>query len=289
MHPDVAVFDALRGRLGGIAYRMLGSKAEAEDVVQDAYLRWHNRDDATALRTPEAWLVTVVTRLSIDRLRALKVQREAYPGPWLPEPIVESQQRSPEAAAEFADDVSIALLTVLEQLAPEERAAFLMHEAFDVDYPDIARTLGRNEAACRQMVRRSKQRVRADRPRFEVSDEALHALLERFVAAARTGKHGDLLKLFADDATLTADGGGKVLSTRRVLHSADRIARFFSAVARQWDDRAQYRFAHVNGELGLLRHIDGKLDCAIAFVTDGQRILHLFVVRNPDKLQGLPR
>jgi RNA polymerase sigma factor (sigma-70 family) len=180
-----ATFDALRPRLFAIAYRMLGTRADAEDVLQDAWLRWH-QTDPTALQSAEAWLVTVVTRLSIDRLRAAKTEREAYIGWWLPEPLVELDERTPEAAAELAGDLSVALLWVLERLSPEERAAFLLRQVFDHDYAEIAGLLGKTEAACRQMVHRAADRVQQERPRFDVSQDAHRSLLQKFMAASKT-------------------------------------------------------------------------------------------------------
>jgi RNA polymerase sigma-70 factor (ECF subfamily) len=286
MGSQEAIFSAHRSRLFGIAYRMLASRAEAEDVLQDAYLRWHT-SSATDLRTPEAWLVTVVTRLCIDRLRLLKTEREAYVGPWLPEPLAATEVPSPEQGLEFATDVSIALLTVLERLTPEERAAFLLREAFELDYAEVARILGKSEAACRQLVHRANERVRAGRPRFTVSREAHADLLQRFAAAANAGNREQLAALFATDATLTQDGGGKVLAALKVLHGAERIARFYFVIARQVGARASYRPAEINGERGLLRYLDGKLDSALSFVTDGVHILDVYIVRNPDKLKAL--
>ena len=286
MSSPADAFSAHRRRLFGIGYRMLGSRAEAEDVLQDAYLRWIDSNTAE-LRNPGAWLTTVVTRLCIDRLRAVRAERQAYVGPWLPEPLASSDAPSPERDMELAGDVSIAFLTVLERLAPEERAAFLLREVFDFDYPEIAQILGKSQAACRQVVHRAKDRVRDGRPRFTVSREAHARLLQRFVAAASSGDRDQLLALFAEDATLTLDGGGKVPSVLKVLHGADRIARFYFVVARQLKGRFTFRSAQINGEPGLLRYLDGKIDAAFSLVTDGARVLEVYTVRNPDKLKGL--
>lgn len=288
-------FAAHRPRLFGIAYRMLGSRAEAEDVLQDAYLRWHQAEaDGTSreLRSTEAWLVTVTTRLAIDRLRELKAEREHYPGPWLPEPLVESVAEpavgsTPESTLEFAGDVSTAFLLVLERLGPEERAAFLLREVFEMDYPEVSRMLGKSEAACRQIVHRAKERVRQNRPRFEVSRAAHLQLLGRFVEAARGGDLKQLKSLFAEDSTFTGDGGGKILAVTRVLHGADRLARFFHVVARRFGSEITHEIALVNGTPGLLRYYNGKLDSVWTMVTDGQRILDVYTVRNPDKLAGI--
>jgi len=280
-------FAALRPRLFALAYRMLGARADAEDVLQDAWLRWHRADHA-ALQSAEAWLVTVVTRLAIDRLRAAKTEREAYVGWWLPEPLVDVDERTPEAAAELAGELSVALLWVLERLSPEERAAFLLRQVFDHDYAEIATLLDKSEAACRQMVHRASERVQQARPRFEVSKDAHRRVLEKFVQAARSGERAAMKALLADDVQIVGDGGGKVPSIFKVLHGADRIANLYWALARRLKDQVDYRIAQINGEAGLLRYVDGRLESAQAFVTDGERIVAIYAVRNPDKLAGIP-
>ena len=280
-------FAALRPRLFSIAYRMLGTRADAEDVLQDAWLRWHRADHA-ALQSEEAWLVTVVTRLAIDRLRAAKAEREAYVGWWLPEPLVAMDERTPEAAAELAGELSVALLWVLERLSPEERAAFLLRQVFDHDYAEIAALLDKSEAACRQMVHRASERVQQARPRFEVSKDAHRRVLEKFMQAARSGERAAMKALLADDVQVVGDGGGKVPAFFKVLRGADRIANLYWAMAKRLKDQVEYRIAQINGEAGLLRYVDGRLESAQAFVTDGERIVAVYAVRNPDKLAGIP-
>ena len=205
----VDTFLRLRPRLFGIAYRMLGIRADAEDIVQEAWLRWQNggSDDA---RTPEAWLVTVVTRLAIDRLRGAQTERAHYVGPWLPEPLVEDMVESPESALEAAGDISTAFLLMLERLAPEERAVFLLHQVFDFDYAEVAAMVGKTEAACRKTLQRARERVRAERPRFVVNRELHLELLGRFVQASRSGDPAQVQALLAAGATFAGDGGGKV-------------------------------------------------------------------------------
>lgn len=279
-------FHAYKPRLFGIAYRMLGSRADAEDVVQDAWLRWQ-QSDLGQVRSSEAWLVTIVTRLALDRLRAAKTEREAYSGPWLPEPVESGLLSSPEQRVEFADDVSLAFLAVLERLAPEERAAFLLREVFDYDYADIAAMLGKNEAACRQMIHRAKTRVREGRPRFTVSRDAHVRMLERFKVAAETADRNALMALFAEDATATADGGGKVLALRKVLHGAERLTRLWVQLARYYGSHYVRRIGEVNGEPALLNYFDGALYSVTTIDTDGERILAVYTVANPDKLAAL--
>jgi RNA polymerase sigma-70 factor, ECF subfamily len=212
-----AAFDAVKPRLFGLAYRMLGSRAEAEDVVQDAYIRWHQADEAT-VRNAEAWLVTTATRLAIDRLRALKTEREAYVGPWLPEPLIGSPPAPPDRDAELASDLSIAFLVLLERLAPEERAAFLLHDVFDYDYPEVAMVVGKSEPTCRQIVHRARAHVREARPRFSVTAETRERVLARFLVAAKSGDRQAVMALLAQDAEYTADGGGKVVAALKIPH-----------------------------------------------------------------------
>jgi RNA polymerase sigma-70 factor (TIGR02957 family) len=286
MDASTQTFDRHRRRLLGIAYRMLGSSADAEDVVQDAWLRWN---DATvdALNNPEAWLVTVVTRLSIDRLRAAKQQRDHYVGTWLPEPLVTDAPASPEQMLERADDVSMAFLAVLERLAPEARAAYLLREVFDADYEDVARTLGKSEAACRQLVHRAKTQVQDQRPRFAVERDAHQRLLEGFAEAAASGDMQRLKALLAEDVELIGDSGGKVPAFRKMLRGAQRIAQYYYAVPRLLGAGLRMQVAEINGEPGMLRFFNGALESVQTIETDGERILRIRTQRNPEKLQRI--
>lgn len=286
MPAPLPTFTNLRPRLFGIAYRMLGVRADAEDVLQDAWLRWREADH-DSLHSPEAWLVTVVTRLAIDRLRAAKTEREAYVGAWLPEPIVLLDEHTPETAAELASDLSVAFLHLLERLGPEERAAFLLRQVFDYDYGEVAAMLGKREPAVRQMVHRAAERVREGRPRFTVAPEKHRALLHKFIAAAQTGQRAAIRELLADDVTTLGDGGGKATSVLGGLRGRDRVTNLFWAHALRFGPRMTYRIATINGEPGLLRYVDGRLESANAVVTDGERIVAIFGVRNPDKLANI--
>jgi RNA polymerase sigma-70 factor (ECF subfamily) len=278
-----APFETVRGRLFGLAYRMLGSRAEAEDIVQEAYVRWHQADQGAVL-SAEAWLVSTTTRLAIDRLRRLKTEREAYAGPWLPEPLV-SAIPPPDRALELADDLSIAFLALLEQLAPEERAAFLLHDVFDVDYGRVAAVLERSEAACRQVVHRARERVRGDRKRFDVPDGAKADLLRRFQAAMDARDEQAVLDLFTPDATWTADGGGKVAAAPRPIEGAARIARLaVNLRERFWADGRTIGPATVNGEPGLCVRDGDRLVATLSIATDGARIHAVYAVVNPEKL-----
>lgn len=275
-------FDRLRPRLFGIAYRMLGIRADAEDVLQDAWLRWRGVDRAS-LQSDEAWLVTVVTRLSIDRLRAVKTERDGYTGAWLPEPLVEWHDESPEAIVGRAGELSLAFMHLLERLGADERAAFLLRQAFDYDYAEIAAMLGKSEAAVRQMVHRAGERLRQERPRFEVPRERHLSLLQRFVRAAQTGERAAIRALLADDLQVVGDSGGKVPAIAG-LHGGERVTNLYWAQFLRLGERLQYRPVAINGEPGFLRYLDGQLESAQTVVTDGERIVALYAVRNPDKL-----
>lgn len=286
--PSAPSFDALRPRLFGIAYRMLGTRADAEDVLQDAWLRWQDADQPS-LQSAEAWLVTVVTRLAIDRLRAAKAEREHYAGTWLPEPLVDWHEDTPEAMLERAGELSLAFMHLLERLGAEERAAFLLRQAFDYDYGEIAHMLGKSPAAVRQLVHRAGERLRSERPRFEVPRERHRRLVQQFIHAASTGDRAAIRALLADDVEAIGDTGGKAPAVRGGLRGGDRIANLFWAQYLRLGARIEYRLATVNGEPGLLRYIDGELESAGSLQTDGERIVALYVVRNPDKLADIAR
>jgi RNA polymerase sigma-70 factor, ECF subfamily len=275
-------FEAVRGRLFGLAYRMLGSRADAEDIVQEAYVRWHEAGRG-GIENPEAWLVTTTSRLAIDRLRRLKTERDAYVGPWLPEPIVTHDP--PDRSLDLADDLSIAFLTLLERLSPDERAAFLLHDVFDVGYGQIASVLERSESACRQVVHRARERVRGDRKRFDATESAKATLLQTFLAAMEARDEQALLSLFAPDATWTADGGGKVGASPVPIVGAERIARLVISLREKfWAVDRTIEVATVNGETGVCIRDGRRLTATLSIATDGERILAVYAVVNPDKL-----
>ena len=280
------MFEELRRRLFGIAYRMIGTTADAEDIVQEAYLRWHQAD-AEEIRSAEAWLVSVVTRLSIDKLRKLSVEREKYIGPWLPEPVIASTSPTPEEQLENESNLSMAYMVLLERLTPVERAAFLLHDVFDCAYPLIANILRKSEAACRQIVHRARQRVRTEKSRFKANDAALRSLINQFLAAADAGDDVALLSLFATDATLTSDGGGVVPAARKVVYGRSRIARLYLQIAKKLGNRLRHEILTINGEPGLVMYVDGALFSTTSFETDGHSITALYTVLNPEKLSRL--
>nr|WP_298716838.1 RNA polymerase sigma-70 factor [uncultured Steroidobacter sp.] len=284
-HPIIPVtaFAAERTRLLGIAYRMLGSRADAEDVLQDAWLRWNEADPAE-MRSTQAWLTTIVTRLCIDRLRSAKARREVYIGPWLPEPLADIDPVTPESKAELASELSLAFLSLLERLGHEERAAFVLHDAFDCDYDDIAEVLGKSAVACRQLVHRARERVMAERRRFQVDEQARRRMLERFIEVANAGDLPAMKALFASDAHMISDGGGKAIAARRILHGAERIALLFQMIFRRNAEGIERRIVRINGELGLATSFRGQLHSVTTIDTDGERIYAYYSVANPDKL-----
>jgi RNA polymerase sigma-70 factor (TIGR02957 family) len=283
MNDTTDSFNRLRPRLQGIAYRMLGSSAEAEDVVQDAWLRWHEAD-RQRVDNAEAWLVSVTTRIAIDRLRSAKVQRQHYVGTWLPEPLLSDSPVSPEQWLERADDVSVAFLALLERLAPEARAAYLLREVFDADYGEVAEALGKTEPACRQLVHRAKAQLREERPRYSVARETQLRLLRGFADAAVRGEFAALKSMLADDAQLIGDGGGIVPSFGVPLVGAQRIAQLYLATQLRYPGAVRFEVVVLNGQWGLLRFIDGALESAQTLETDGERIVRIHSQRNPDKL-----
>ncbi|MEU1469047.1 RNA polymerase sigma-70 factor [Streptomyces sp. NPDC005761] len=280
------LFEEHRPVLIGVAYRMLGRIADAEDVVQEAWLRWSaaSRED---VREPRAFLVRIVTRLAIDRLRQLGARREAYVGPWLPEPLVtDFGPAAPDTAeqAVLADSVSVAVLVVLESLSPLERAVFVLREAFGFPYAEIATTLDRSETAVRQLAGRARRHVEERRPRYDVDPVQRRDLTERFLAAAAGGDFDALLALLAPDVRLVGDSGGKSKAPLRILESADKVGRFLFAVAHGQVPDLEVRFLELNGGPAVLMLSGGKPDSVFQVdVRDGV-IQCVYIVRNPDKL-----
>ncbi len=279
-------FERHRGRAFAVAYRILGSASDAEDAVQEAWLRWRGTD-TTGIRTPEAWLVTTVARLAIDQLRTARARRETYVGPWLPEPIVSAARESdptPEDRLSLADDISMALLHVLERLAPEERAAFLLHDAFDYDYGELSALLGKSEAACRQTVSRARRRVQETHPRFDTSAREHARLAAAFSSAISSADPQALLDCLAADVVLYSDGGGKATAALNPIHGADHVARFFLGILKKRPDGFVPQPATVNGLPGFVAFDDNGVHSTLGFaITDG-KISALYMMRNPDKL-----
>ncbi len=283
-----ATFEQERGRLTSLAYRMLGERAAAEDVVQNAWLRWAGADEKE-IKTPAAWLTTVTTRLAIDALKSARHKREVYAGIWLPEPILsdtETRQATPEDVLVEAQEVQLALLWAMERLAPEERAAFILREAFDSDYADIADTLNKTEAACRQLVARAKKRVSEESPRFDASVSEVSDLLTRFMSAAQAQNKQDILALLAPNALALSDGGGKVRAAYRPLVGPTDIADVFTALLEKNATKIKPRLVYANGRPAIASlQQDETTDIIISVVPDHEgRVRWIYVMRNPDKL-----
>jgi RNA polymerase sigma-70 factor (ECF subfamily) len=280
----------LRPRLFGIAYRVLGSVVDAEDAVQETFLRWEEaRANETVITAPEGWLVSVVTRLCIDQLRSARVQRERYVGEWLPEPLVAGAGPDLEESAETAESVSMAFLVLLERLSAVERAVFLLHDVFAYGYAEIASIVGKSEPACRQLAKRARASLEAGRSRFHPAVGANDRLVSGFLRASVDGDLPGLLALLTEDIALVADGGGKVPAARVPIHGAERVARALIgfvplAPAGWWPEPAT-----INGGPGLVvRLATGEAFAALAFDVEDGRIATIRAVGNPDKLRGIP-
>lgn len=308
MPTDIEAFEAERSRLTGIAYRMLGSASDAEDIVQEAWLRWVDRRERQP-DSPPSYLTTIVVRLCIDELRSARSRRETYVGPWLPEPVLvddgvgwrtgrsidwraersiysRAEHDDPSRAAELADSLSLAFLVLLEELAPVERAAFLLHDVFDYGYGEIARMLDRQEPACRQLVSRARHRVGERRQRFDADENAGRELAAKFLAACGEGDINGLLEMLADDAVVYTDGGGYAKAARRPITGKDKCARFLVGISSGFED-AEIREAKVNGRPGYLFLHDGVITAATAVdIVDGL-IVGLWAINNPEKLAHL--
>ncbi|MCW3063981.1 MAG: polymerase sigma-70 factor [Solirubrobacterales bacterium] len=284
----VADYADLRPLLFSIAYRMTGTVGDAEDIVQEAFLRYHRRDGETAVETPRAWLATVTTRLAIDHLRSARVRREAYVGPWLPEPLLTGTAEDPGARAEMTDSLSVAFLAVLERLSPVERAVFLLREVFDYGFDEIAAIVEKSEDNCRQLLVRARRHVDAERPRFPVSAAKREELTERFLAACQAGDLEALTAMLAADAAAFTDGGGKARAASRAILGARAVARFMALIAsRTPPEGIEIRPARINGQPGrLLLDATGQVFGALVLdVGEDDAIVRIDLVVNPEKLR----
>ena len=277
------IFNRHRGRLFGLAYRMTGTREDSEEVLQEAYIKWHQADQSK-IESPEAWQVTVVTRLALDKLRKLSRERAGYIGPWLAEPLVIRPAKSAEEQAELASSLSIAFLAMLERLSPLERAVFLLRDVFELKHSDIAKAVGKSEAAVRQIASRARRRVKTDRPRFDVDEQARTSLIKKFAQASRAGNLEELLEIFAEDISLTSDGGGIVTAARRTVYGSRRIARLFALSGSKYADLISAQFLAINGRTCLVEFLQGKPFAVTDFVIEDGKITHLFRIMNPLKL-----
>lgn len=291
----VDLFEAERRRLFGLAYRLLGSATEAEDAVQDAYLRWHGVDHAT-IENPPAWLTKVLTNLCLTQLTSARARRETYVGPWLPEPVLTEADDAlgPLETVEQRDSVSFALLTLMERLTPAERAVFVLREAFGYSFREIGEVLDHTEANCRQLFRRSKQRLEDARPRYEISAEEGHRVVGRFLAAASSGDLAQLEELLLDDVVAWSDGGGKITAARRPITGRERVAKYLTSpfrVTRTYElyvtelgGQLAYRAMLVNGEAAFVIFAGGRPAAVLVLELTSDGIAGVRTVVNPDKL-----
>jgi RNA polymerase sigma-70 factor (TIGR02957 family) len=285
----VAEFEAQRGRLFGLAYRLLGSAADAEDIVQDAFLRWHGADRA-AIGSPPAWLAKIVTNLCLNQLASARAQRVRYTGPWLPEPVLtEDGALGPLGTAAQRESVSLALLVLLERLTPPERAVFVLHEAFGYPYAEIAGLLDLSEPNCRQLHRRARQRLADGRARFQPPPANWRELVQKFLVAAGAGDLPGLQKLLAADVTAWTDGGGKVSTARRPVYGPDRVARYLAGLLHRYAAGIQVTLAEVNGAPAILVRQHGELTGVLVAEFSGGQLSALRGVANPDKLRFAAR
>lgn len=282
MNTDVDVFEQHRRYLFGIAYRMLGSTADAEDVVQDTFVRWEEADKA-GVRSARAFLATILTRICLDRLKEAHATRVDYVGPWLPDPLV-TQGDDETDAVEAAESISMAFLVLLENLSPLERAVHLLHDVFDYRHDEVARIIGRDPATCRKLLERARRDLVARRPRFAPSKEAHRAMLGQFAAAVMTGDAAGLEQLLADDVRALSDGGGKAAAARRPLEGRAAVARLYGGLARLAPDDASADFLEVNGWPALVVRIGSKPVSVVQLETDGIVIYAVRATLNPDKL-----
>jgi RNA polymerase sigma-70 factor (ECF subfamily) len=279
-------FNQHRPLLFAIAYRMLGTVTDAEDMVQETFLRWQQTTIET-VKSAKAYLTTIITRLCIDYLRSARVQREQYIGTWLPEPILTQTSTTPAEIIELADSLSIAFLSLLERLSPIERAVFLLRDVFEYDYDEISQMVGKSPANCRQILRRAKQHLTAERPRFPASPQQQEQITAQFLEASAQGNLPDLLLLLAQDVTYHSDGGGQVSAALKPLHGSRKVARFLWAIHQKWLRHATLRLAEINGQPGIIYVMDGTVYSVITFELVDGRIQSIYNVRNPDKLKQI--
>jgi RNA polymerase sigma-70 factor (ECF subfamily) len=284
---NTEVFDKYRPLLFSISYRMLGSVMEAEDVVQEAYLRWQGVGEE--VRSPSAYLSTVVTRLCIDRLRSARASREQYVGTWLPEPLVEEQVSEVVGTADLDDSLSMAFLVLLESLTPVERAVFLLREVFGYEYAEIASLVGKREANCRQISRRARRSVAARRPRFESSPEQEKRLMDGFLQASLRGDMEALLGLLSEDVILYSDGGGKTRAALKPIYGADNVARFLGSILGRMPPGFTVRKTSINGRPGYVGYFgDGSPQSVVTFDVAKGKVRNIRLLVNPDKLENVP-
>ncbi len=286
---QLELFNKHRPLLFSIAYRMLGSVVDAQDMVQETFLRWHQVPDHE-VESPKAYLATIITRLCINHLNSARVQREQYVGPWLPEPIVTDQSSDPVEGMRMAESLSTAFLVLLERLTPVERAVFLLREVFDYEYSEIARILDKKEPNCRQTLRRARQHLTENRPRFDHSPQQHEEVLEQFLQATSLGDMEGLLALFSKEIVLYSDGGGKAVAVPNPIYGSDRVARFLFGGRRKLIPKDLIRrVVQMNGQPGIVSYLNRSAWSALTLDISDGRIRNIYIVTNPEKLERLPK
>jgi RNA polymerase sigma-70 factor, ECF subfamily len=284
----LATFDQHRSLLFSVAYRMLGTVADAEDMLQETFIRWQQADEEE-IRSPRAFLITIISRLCINHLQSARVRREEYVGQWLPEPIVTDPANDPLSIIRVDESLSMAFLILMERLTPVERAVFLLREVFEYEYAEIAAILGQSEVNCRQILRRSRQHVSAMRPRFKVSAQKKSELLERFLRATASGDVNQLIAVLADDAVLHSDGGGKAIAVPNLVHGSDAVARaILRGMSKLVPKNLVRRMAQINGNPGVITYLEGRPFSVFTIDGTAEQIRAIYVVTNPEKLSHLP-
>lgn len=285
MAVNLEVFEQNRSRLTGIAYGMLGSMMDAEDVVQDTYLRWTDVDAAT-VDSPAAFLTTTTTRIAIDRLRSAQMRREQYVGPWLPEPLIRSVEPDPADVVSAAESLSLSMLLALERLQPVERAVLLLREIFDYDYSEIADIVDKSPANCRQIAKRARERA-GDLTRSRPSSDTENSIINHYIDAVTAGDVDRLAEVFAEDVVLTADGGGVVRAARHPLFGAERVARHLVGVQPQTPKRTEVRIVRANGDITIMGLLEGSPIGTVTFEIEDQVVTGIRALLNPEKLDRL--
>jgi RNA polymerase sigma-70 factor, ECF subfamily len=284
----LATFDRYRGLLFSIAYRMLGSVADAEDMLQETFIRWQQSSEQN-IESPRAFLVTITSRLCINHLQSARVQREQYFGEWLPEPIVTDTGNDPFGIIKIDESLSLAFLVLLERLTPVERAVFLLREVFEYDYSEVARIISQSEANCRQILRRARQHIEAMRPRFEVPESRRTDLFERFLRAVGTGEMSGLIDLLAEDVVLHSDGGGRGVAVPNEVRGADKVARgILGGLQRLVPRNLVRRLGLINGSPGVVNYFEGKPHSVLTLEIRDGLIREIFIITNPEKLSHIP-
>ncbi len=284
------MFFQYRDLLFSIAYQMLGSAADAEDMLQETFIRWQQSPDGK-VQSPRAFLITIISRLCLQQLESARARREEYVGQWLPEPIFTGKDGDPSEISRMNESLSLAFLLLLEKLTPAERAAFLLYEVFDYEYSEVSDILEKSEVNCRQLIRRARQRITEGRPRFTASPEQHQQLLEEFLAASSSGELAKLVALLSAEVVLYSDGGGKANAAMNPLYGRDRVARFlFGAIRKSVPATVVPRFEQINGQPSVIySRPDGRVGCVISVDIAAGVVQNIYIVTNPDKLDRLPR